>query len=97
MSKKFAFYWGERFQVNRHKNFAIFLDYSCNGIVWLVGLIAFAYFSSTHFIEVEINLLMTLIIDISVVTITKAYIQRDRPSYCDTHRMKIGNKCKLDL
>ncbi|XP_070492497.1 polyisoprenoid diphosphate/phosphate phosphohydrolase PLPP6-like [Chironomus tepperi] len=89
VSKKFAFYWGERLQINKYKNTTNFLHYSCSGIVWLVGLFAFAYFSSHHFIEVEINLLMILLFDIVVVSIVKAYVQRDPPSYCDTHPLNM--------
>ncbi|CAG9797795.1 unnamed protein product [Chironomus riparius] len=89
LSKKFAFYWGDRLNIIRYRNTTTFLDYSCNGIAWIVGLIAFAYFSSHSFIEVEINLLMVLIFDIVVVALIKAYTQRAHPSYCDTHPLKI--------
>lgn len=69
-----------------------FFDYSCNGLIWLVGLIAFAYFSNNYYIELEVNLFMTLIIDIIVVAVIKALVQRDRPSYSDIHPLNLGKK-----
>lgn len=40
---------------------------------------------------------MTLIIDIIVVAVIKALVQRDRPSYSDIHPFNLGKKkCLLD-
>lgn len=64
LSKKFAFYCNDLLKIEKHKALLLFLDFSCNGLIWIVGLIALSYLlSGTKFIEMEINLLLALIFD----------------------------------
>lgn len=72
LTKKFVAYCLNFVQIRSFKNHCKFLEWSCHGVVWLAGLIAFTYImgnSKLH--EMEVNLFVALIIDIFAVAIIK--------------------------
>lgn len=72
LTKKFVSYLLNFVQIRSFKTHCKFLEWSCHGIVWLAGLLAFTYmFDNKALYEMEANLFMALIIDIFVVAIIK--------------------------
>lgn len=72
MTKKFVSLLLNFDQMRSFKRHCKFLEYSCHGIVWLVGLIAFIYLmNSKDLHEMEVNLFIALIIDMFAVAIIK--------------------------
>jgi len=57
-----------------------FLEYSCNGIVWLVCWLAFYYLAGNkNTYGMQINMLLGLIFDIIIIAVIKAAVRRRRP------------------
>jgi hypothetical protein len=84
VTKQFVAFCMNFVQMRSFKNHCKFLEWSCHGIVWLVGLIAFTYLmNSSKLHEMEVNLFIALIFDIFVVAITKAITRRRRPAIND--------------
>ncbi|CAG9812266.1 unnamed protein product [Chironomus riparius] len=84
LTKKFVAHCLNFVQIRSFKNHCKFLEWSCHGVVWLAGLIAFTYImgnSKLH--EMEVNLFVALIIDIFAVAIIKAITRRRRPAIND--------------
>jgi presqualene diphosphate phosphatase len=72
LTKKFVSYLLNFVQIRSFKNHCKFLEWSCHGIVWLAGLIAFTYLmNSKDLYEMEVNLFIALIIDLFAVAIVK--------------------------
>ncbi|VVC30099.1 Phosphatidic acid phosphatase type 2/haloperoxidase [Cinara cedri] len=60
------------------------LEYSCHGILWFAGWMAFIWCAwSQPLFQMQINFLIGLLIDIFAVAIIKAFVRRRRP---------VGNK-----
>lgn len=56
-----------------------FLEWSCHGVVWLVGLIAFTYVVQSQALhEMEVNLFVALIVDMFAVAIIKGEMEKIR-------------------
>jgi presqualene diphosphate phosphatase len=84
LTKKFVSFLLNFVQIRSFKTHCKFLEWSCHGIVWLAGLLAFTYmFDNKDLYQMQVNLFMALIIDIFVVAIIKAIARRRRPSVND--------------
>lgn len=72
MTKKFVSYLLNFDQVRSFKRHCKFLEWSCHGVVWLAGLIAFTYLMNSKALhEMEVNLFIALIVDMFAVAIIK--------------------------
>lgn len=73
------------FSLNRRYNpkmkYLKALEYSCNGILWLMVIAICFYMSTRPQNEIYAKLLVGLVIDIIYVAISKATFRRVRPSY----------------
>lgn len=59
----------------------IFLEYSCHGVVWLAGWLAFCWIADNKDLyQMQVNMIVGLIIDIIFVAIIKAATRRRRPA-----------------
>ncbi|XP_037960973.1 phospholipid phosphatase 6 [Teleopsis dalmanni] len=66
------------------KVYSKYLEYSCNGILWLAMTIASIWLlNSKSYFQMQLNLLVGLIIDIILIAVCKAFVRRRRPSPCD--------------
>lgn len=75
LTKKFVAYCLNFVQIRSFQNHCKFLEWSCHGIVWLAGLIAFTYmFNSKSLYEMQVNLFIALMIDIFTVAIVKGLL-----------------------
>ncbi|KAG5677486.1 hypothetical protein PVAND_007244 [Polypedilum vanderplanki] len=84
ITKRFVAFCLNFVQIRSFKTHCKFLEWSCHGVVWLTGLIAFTYFMNNNKLhEVEVNLFIALVIDILVVAIVKAITRRRRPAIND--------------
>ncbi|XP_030384788.1 phospholipid phosphatase 6 [Scaptodrosophila lebanonensis] len=58
-----------------------FLEYSCDGIVWLASWTAFIWLvNSKNLFQMQLNMLIGLLLDIVVVALLKAIVRRRRPA-----------------
>lgn len=56
-------------------------QYSCHGLVWLVGWLAFVWlWDSPRLYEMQMNMLLGLVLDIVYVAVIKAATRRRRPT-----------------
>lgn len=63
-------------QIRSFKTHCKFLEWSCHGVVWLAGLIAFTYmFDNKDLYQMQVNLFAALIFDIFVVAIIKGELR----------------------
>lgn len=57
------------------------LEYSCHGIPWLVGWVAFMImYSDPSLYQLQANFLYGLILDILAISVIKAFVRRRRPT-----------------
>jgi len=60
------------------------LEYSCHGVPWLAGWLAFIWIlNSKNLYQMQVNLMIGLLIDIVAVALLKAIIRRRRPAVND--------------
>lgn len=72
VTKKFVAFCMNFVQVRSFQTQCKVLEWSCHGIIWIVGLIAFTYmFANSNLYEMEVNLFVALLIDIFIVAIVK--------------------------
>ncbi|XP_043286234.1 phospholipid phosphatase 6 [Venturia canescens] len=56
------------------------LEYSCHGIIWLAGLLAFIWIlNKRDLYQMQVNLMLALVLDILVIAVLKATTRRRRP------------------
>lgn len=81
ISKKFVSFLLNFVQVRSFARHCKVLEWSCNGVVWLVGWLAFTYMiDNKSLYQMQINMFVALIFDIVCVAVIKAIVRRRRPS-----------------
>jgi len=80
-TKKFVSFSLNFVPIRSLKIHCTFLEYSCHGLVWLVGLLAICWFvDNPNYYQTQMNLLLGLILDIVIVASIKAATRRRRPT-----------------
>uniref|UniRef100_T1GI00 Phosphatidic acid phosphatase type 2/haloperoxidase domain-containing protein n=1 Tax=Megaselia scalaris TaxID=36166 RepID=T1GI00_MEGSC len=84
MTKKFVSFMLNFVAFRSLKVHCKFLEYSCHGIVWLAGLMAYIWIvNSKASYQMQVNLMFGLLLDIVIVAIIKAATRRRRPTMND--------------
>jgi len=84
LTKKFVSFSLNFVPIRSLKTHCKFLEYSCHGIVWLAGLLAFCWLvDKPEWYQTQMNLFFGLILDIIFVAVIKAATRRRRPTVND--------------
>uniref|UniRef100_U5EUT2 Putative presqualene diphosphate phosphatase n=1 Tax=Corethrella appendiculata TaxID=1370023 RepID=U5EUT2_9DIPT len=84
LTKQFVSFLMNFVPIRSLKTHCKFLEYSCHGIVWLAGWLAFCWMiDNSNLYQLQVNLFIGLIIDIIAVAIIKAATRRRRPAIND--------------